>query len=132
MKPQTRISRIDSYLEEMNNKGFTTQPVALGNCTDVMPEFGRFQDVQRLFRLKRPTVNNLIAEGQIKSVSLAMVVKNMCGIYYAYVFGNNWRSSERACLIFSSENISLASFAVHFLLEAMTPLIFSMVIAFLS
>jgi len=81
MKPQTRISRIDSYLEEMNNKGFTTQPVALGNCTDVMPEFGRFQDVQRLFRLKRPTVYNLIAEGQIKSVSLAMVVKNMCGIF---------------------------------------------------
>ena len=70
MKPQTRINRIDSYIEEINNKGFTTKPVALGNCTDVMPEFGRFQDVQRLFGLKRPTVYNLIAEGQIKSVSL--------------------------------------------------------------
>jgi len=70
MKSQTRITRISSYIEEMNNKGFTTRPVALGNCTDVMPEFGRFQDVQRLFGLKRPTVYNLIAEGLIKSVSL--------------------------------------------------------------
>ena len=70
MKPQTRISRIDQYLQEMNNKGFTTQPISLGNCSNVMPEFGRFQDVQRLFGLKRPTVYNLIAEGHIKSVSL--------------------------------------------------------------
>jgi len=70
MKPQTRITRISSYIDEMNNKGFTTKPIALGNCTDVMPEFGRFQDVQRLFGLKRPTVYNLIAEGLIKSVSL--------------------------------------------------------------
>jgi hypothetical protein len=70
MKPQTRISRLDQYINEMNNKGFTTKPIALGNCSDVMPEFGRFQDVQRLFGLKRPTVYTLIAEGHIKSVSL--------------------------------------------------------------
>ena len=70
MKPQTRINRLDSYLQEMNNKGFTTKPIALGNCTDVMPEFGRFQDVQRLFGLKRGTLYNLIEEGHIKSVSL--------------------------------------------------------------
>ena len=70
MKPQTRINRIDSYLEEMNNKGFTTQPIKIGNCNDVMPEFGRFQDVQRLFGLKRGTIYNLIEEGHIKSVSL--------------------------------------------------------------
>lgn len=70
MKPQTRINRLDSYLQEMNNKGFTTKPIALGNCTDVMPEFGRFQDVQRLFGLKRGTIYNLIEEGLIKSVSL--------------------------------------------------------------
>jgi hypothetical protein len=70
MKPQTRISRLEQYINEMNNKGFTTKPVAFGNCSDVMPEFGRFQDVQRLFGLKRPTVYTMIAEGHIKSVSL--------------------------------------------------------------
>jgi len=70
MKPQTRISRFEQYINETNNNCFTTKPVALGNCTDVMPEFGRFQDVQRLFGLKRGTIYNLIEEGHIKSVSL--------------------------------------------------------------
>jgi len=51
MKPQTRISRLDQYINEMNNKGFTTKPVALGNCSDVMPEFGWFQDVQRPLKI---------------------------------------------------------------------------------
>jgi len=71
MKPQTRISRIDQYLQELNQGGFTTQPIAIGNCTDVMPEFGRFEDVQRLFGLKRGTIYNLIEDGHIKSVSLS-------------------------------------------------------------
>ena len=70
MKPQTRINRIDQYVNEMNNKGFTTKPIALGNCTDVMPEFGRWQDVQHLFGIKRGTLYNLIQGGEVKSVML--------------------------------------------------------------
>ena len=70
MKPQTHITRIGSYLEEMKKHGFTTEPVIAGNCTDVMPEFGRRQDVQRLFGIKRGTLYNLIQEGVVKSVML--------------------------------------------------------------
>jgi len=35
-----------------------------------IPEFGRWQDVQRLFGIKRGTLYNLIAEGKVKSVSM--------------------------------------------------------------
>ena len=48
----------------------TTAPVFAGNCADLMPEFGRFRDVERLFGIKRGTVYNLIAEGHVKSVVL--------------------------------------------------------------
>lgn len=70
MKSQTHISRINPYLEELEKTGFTTKPVALGNCTDVMPEFGRWQDVQRLFGIKRGLLYWLVEEGTVKSVSL--------------------------------------------------------------
>ncbi len=33
-----------------------------------MPQFGRHQDVQRLFGIKRGTLYNLMGEGKIKSV----------------------------------------------------------------
>jgi len=36
----------------------------------VHPEFGRWQDVQRLFGIKRGTLYNLLAEGKVKSVSM--------------------------------------------------------------
>jgi len=35
-----------------------------------LPEFGRWQDVQRLFGIKRGTLYGLIAEGQIRSITL--------------------------------------------------------------
>lgn len=70
MKPQTRINRIDQYLEEMNKHGFTTKPVVSGNCNDVMPEFGRWQDVQRLFGIKRGMLYLLVEGSEVKSVSL--------------------------------------------------------------
>ena len=44
--------------------------VPSGQDTAVMPEFGRWQDVQRLFGIKRGTLYNLIAEGKVKSVSM--------------------------------------------------------------
>jgi hypothetical protein len=83
MKPQSRLNRFDSYLAEMNNKGFTTQPIAFGNCNDVMPEFGRWQDVQRLFGIKRGTLYNLTNAGLVKSVTLRRKgMKQGCRLYY--------------------------------------------------
>lgn len=55
----------------MNINQFTTEPAKLANPLNTpLPEFGRWQDVQRLFGIKRGTLYNLVAEGQIKSVSL--------------------------------------------------------------
>ena len=36
----------------------------------VLPEFGRWRDVQRLFGIKRGTLYNLVAEGRVKSISM--------------------------------------------------------------
>jgi hypothetical protein len=36
----------------------------------VLPEFGRWQDVQRIFGIKRGTLYNLMAEGKVKSLVL--------------------------------------------------------------
>lgn len=52
---------------------FTTEPITVANtnnATNTLPEFGRWQDVQRLFGIKRGTLYNLVNEGQIKSVAL--------------------------------------------------------------
>jgi hypothetical protein len=70
MKAETKINKLNLNLENLTTNGFTTQPVVAGNCTDVMPEFGRWQDVQRLFGIKRGTLYNLIAEEHVKSVVL--------------------------------------------------------------
>jgi hypothetical protein len=50
----------------------TTETITVAKTanTPALPEFGRWQDVQRLFGIKRGTLYNLVAEGQIKSVSL--------------------------------------------------------------
>ncbi len=83
MKPQTRINKLNLHLEQLNTNGFTTKPVFAGNCTDVMPEFGRWQDVQRLFGIKRGTLYLLVAEGHIKSVSLRRKGNlKGCRLYY--------------------------------------------------
>jgi hypothetical protein len=71
MKAMTRINKLNQTLELLNMNGYTTTaPVFAGNCADLMPEFGRFRDVERLFGIKRGTVYNLIAEGHVKSVVL--------------------------------------------------------------
>ena len=36
----------------------------------VLPEFGRWQDVQRQFGIKRGTLYRLIADGKIRSITL--------------------------------------------------------------
>jgi len=83
MKPESKINRYNRYLEELNRGGFTTQPVMAGNCADVMPEFGRCQDVQRLFGIKRGTLYQLVADGYILSVSLRRRGRAKgCRLYY--------------------------------------------------
>ena len=44
-----------------------TPGTATSSC---LPEFGRWQDVQRLFGIKRGTLYGLIAEGKIRSITL--------------------------------------------------------------
>ena len=70
MKSEIRASRASRYLEELNKGSFTTRPVVAGNCTDVAPEFGRWQDVQRIYGIKRGTLYNLMAEGRVRSIIL--------------------------------------------------------------
>lgn len=52
-------------------RDFTTVPVTASTiATTALPEFGRWQDVQHLFGIKRGTLYNLMAEGEVKSVSI--------------------------------------------------------------
>jgi hypothetical protein len=46
----------------------TIEPVAAGNTSQTLPEFGRVQDVQRLFGIKRGILYRWISEGKVKSV----------------------------------------------------------------
>ncbi len=48
----------------------TTEPVAAVNTSQTLPEFGRVNDVQRLFGVKRGILYRWIADGKIKSVCL--------------------------------------------------------------
>lgn len=49
----------------------------------IMPEFGRWKDVERLYGIKRGTLYNLLAEGKIKSVSMRRKGnKNGCRLFY--------------------------------------------------
>ena len=50
--------------------GLTTAPVLPGNTGGVFPEFGRWQDVRRIFGIKRGQLYLLMKEGRIRSVSL--------------------------------------------------------------
>lgn len=46
----------------------TTEPVAAGSTSQTLPEFGRVNDVQRLFGVKRGILYRWIGAGKIKSV----------------------------------------------------------------
>jgi hypothetical protein len=57
-------------LPQRPTRQFTIEPVKPGDASGVMPEFGRWADVQRLFGIKRGKLYTLISEGKVKSVSL--------------------------------------------------------------
>ena len=48
----------------------TSAPVRAGDCASLLPEFGRCADVQRLFGLRRGTLDGLHRKGKIKGVLL--------------------------------------------------------------
>jgi hypothetical protein len=48
----------------------TTEPVTAGNTSQTLPEFGRVNDVQRLFGVKRGILYRWIGDGKIKSVCI--------------------------------------------------------------
>ena len=48
----------------------TTAPIAPGDCSQVIPEFGRAKDVERIFGIKKGTLYNLLSDGKIKGVLL--------------------------------------------------------------
>ena len=49
----------------------------------ILPEFGRWKDVERLYGIKRGTLYNLLADGKVKSVSMRRKGnKNGCRLFY--------------------------------------------------
>jgi predicted DNA-binding transcriptional regulator AlpA len=49
---------------------YSTAPVQPGDCTSILPEFGRTPEVTRLFGLKRGTLYNLLRDGKIRGCVL--------------------------------------------------------------
>lgn len=54
----------------MNEPNTTTAPVQPGDFNGATQEFGRWQDLQRVFGIKRGTAYNLLADGKIKGCLL--------------------------------------------------------------
>jgi hypothetical protein len=48
----------------------TTDPIGSANYAGVIPEFGRWQDVQRCFGIRRGTAYNLLHDGKIRGCLL--------------------------------------------------------------
>jgi hypothetical protein len=51
-------------------KELTIEPVAVGNTSQTLPEFGRVNDVQKIFGVKRGILYRWIKEQRIKSVCI--------------------------------------------------------------
>lgn len=48
----------------------TAEPIQVGSTNQLLPEFGRVQDVQRLFGVKRGILYRWIGDGKVKSVCI--------------------------------------------------------------
>ena len=62
------LKKVVTELAEARAAGLTTAPVQAADCSNVLPEWGRWQDVRRLFGIRRGTLYNLKAERKIISV----------------------------------------------------------------
>ena len=69
-KNPNRASGVSGWIPEQPITALTQAPIQIGYCSSVLPEFGRWQDVQRLFGIKRGTLYGLIGEGKIRSITL--------------------------------------------------------------
>jgi hypothetical protein len=70
-------------MEVAATPAFTTAPVVAERTADVLPEFGRWRDVQRLFGIRRGTLYSLVADGKVKSVSMRRKGnKHGCRLFY--------------------------------------------------
>jgi hypothetical protein len=47
---------------------YTSSPVGAGDCQNIMPEFGRTKDVERIFGLRRGSLYNLLKKRKVRSV----------------------------------------------------------------
>lgn len=62
---------------------WTLTPAQAGNTNQILPEFGRWKDVERLFGIKRGKLYLLIQQGIIKSISLRRKgQKQSCRLIY--------------------------------------------------
>ena len=52
--------------KERINAGLTTQPIQVGNFDGLLPEFGRTEDVQRHFGIKKGTLYNLHKQRKVR------------------------------------------------------------------
>lgn len=64
----------------------TTAQVKAGNCKNLLPEFGRTEDVQRLFGIKRGSLYNLHKKRKVES-SLLRIAGKTSGIRLWYLQG---------------------------------------------
>lgn len=56
------------HMAQLNSK--TTAPVERGEFNGAQKEFGRWQDVERIYSIKRGTAYNLLRDGKIRGVLL--------------------------------------------------------------
>jgi hypothetical protein len=65
-----KIRRSQNAVRNIPLSGWTTEPPRAGDCKGVLPEFGRTEDVERIFGIKRGTLYNLFEQKKIRSVLL--------------------------------------------------------------
>ena len=57
-------------LQPTSSNALTTEPITQANTSQALPEFGRVNDVQKLFGVKRGILYRWIADGKVKSVCI--------------------------------------------------------------
>lgn len=58
------------YVGSMGKFIKTTAPIEASDFKDAQKEFGRWQDLERIYSIKRGTAYNLLRDGKIKGVLL--------------------------------------------------------------
>ena len=64
------INTVSSSGQDPSSKSYTSIPIHAGDFSDVTPEFGRTQDVERVFGIKKGTLYNLFEQQKIRGYNL--------------------------------------------------------------